>query len=166
MADHRDTLGEIYAGWEHYQSHLIEALTPLTSGQLALQAAPHLRSIGALAAHIVGARARWLKNFLNEGGADLTPLTLYGAPDQPRPTAAELVSGLQVTWAVMAAALARWSADDLAESFTRERARTRGGETATLSRRWVVWHLIEHDLHHGGEMFYTLGMHGLPTPDI
>ncbi len=162
MADHHDTLAEIYAGWEHYQTHLFEALSPLTSGQLALQAAPHLRSIGALAAHIVGARARWLKNFLDEGGDDLTLLTMYGAPDQPRPTAAELVNGLRATWAVLSAALARWSADDLAESFTR----TRGGETTTLSRRWVVWHLIEHDLHHGGELFYTLGMHGLPTPDI
>jgi uncharacterized damage-inducible protein DinB len=162
MADHRDTLNELYAGWQHYQSHLIEALAPLTPDQLALQAAPHLRAIGTLAAHIVGARARWFKNFLNEGGDDLTPLTMYGGPDQPVPTAAELVSGLQVTWAVMAAALDRWSADDLAESFTR----TRYGETATLSRRWVVWHLIEHDLHHGGELFFTLGMHSLPTPDI
>jgi len=162
MADHRDTLNELYAGWQHYQSHLIEALTPLTPDQLALQAAPHLRAIGTLAAHIVGARARWFKNFLNEGGDDLLPLTMYGGPDQPVPTAAELVSSLQVTWAVIAAALDRWSADDLAESFTR----TRYGETATLSRRWVVWHLIEHDLHHGGELFFTLGMHGLPTPDI
>ncbi|MBI5568090.1 MAG: DUF664 domain-containing protein [Chloroflexi bacterium] len=162
MADHRDTLTEIYAGWQHYQSHLIDALTPLTPDQLALQAAPHLRSIGSLAAHIIGARARWFKNFLNEGADNLTPLTLYGAPDQPALTTAELVNGLQLTWNVMAAALDRWSANDLAESFTR----IRYGETATLSRRWVVWHLIEHDLHHGGELFYSLGMHGLPTPDI
>lgn len=162
MADHRDALNELYAGWENYQAHLVEALTPLTFGHLALQAAPHLRSIGQLAAHIVGARARWFHDFLHEGGDDLAPLAEYGGPNQPTPTAAELVRGLYVTWGVMRAALERWSADDLAESFTR----TRHGETATLSRRWVIWHLIEHDLHHGGELFYTLGMHGLPTPDI
>jgi uncharacterized damage-inducible protein DinB len=162
MANDRDTLGEIYGGWEYYQSHLIEALAPLSAEQLVLQAAPHLRSIGVLAAHIISARARWLKNFLNEGGDELLPLTVYGAPDQPTPTAGELVSGLQVTWRVMQSALDRWSADDLAESFTR----TRGGQTASLSRRWVIWHLIEHDLHHGGELFYSLGMNGLPTPDI
>jgi uncharacterized damage-inducible protein DinB len=162
MAADRDTLKELYDGWEHYQTHLIEALKALTPNQLALQAAPQLRSIGTLAAHIIGARARWFKLFLDEGGAELLPLTTYGSPDQVAPTAAELVNGLQVTWAVMRAALDRWSADDQAEAFTR----TRGGETATLSRRWVVWHLIEHDLHHGGELFYSLGMHGLPTPDI
>jgi uncharacterized damage-inducible protein DinB len=162
MADHRDTLNEIYAGWEHYQSHLIEALAPLTPDQLALQAAPHLRSIGVLAAHIIGARARWFKNFLNEGGDDLLPLTPYGRPTQPTPTAAELVSGLQLTWRVTKSALDRWSADDLAEVLTH----TYGSETDTFSRRWVIWHLIEHDLHHGGELFYSLGMNGLPTPDI
>ena len=162
MADHHDTLKELYAGWENYQAYLLEALSPLTFGQLALQAAPHLRSIGQLAAHIVGARARWLHDFLGEGGAELNPLTMYGKPDLPTPTAAELVSGLQTTWATLAAALDRWSADDLAQSFSR----VRHGETHTLSRRWVIWHLIEHDLHHGGELFFTLGMHGLPTPDL
>jgi hypothetical protein len=26
--------------------------------------------------------------------------------------------------------------------------------------------VIEHDLHHGGEIGYSLGMHGLQAPDI
>jgi uncharacterized damage-inducible protein DinB len=25
----------------------------------------------------------------------------------------------------------------------------------------VVWHVLEHDLHHGGEISLTLGMHGI-----
>jgi uncharacterized damage-inducible protein DinB len=25
----------------------------------------------------------------------------------------------------------------------------------------VVWHVMEHDLHHGGELSLTLGMHGM-----
>ena len=162
MANDRETLSALYEGWENYQDHLITALTPLTADQLALRSAPQLRTIGQLAAHIIGARARWFKNFLGEGGDDLKLLTPYGGADQAPITAAELVAGLRITWRVMAAALDRWSADDLAQSFTREYR----GETNTLSRRWVVWHLIEHDLHHGGELMLTMGMHGLPTPDI
>ncbi|CAG0937353.1 hypothetical protein TFLX_06278 [Thermoflexales bacterium] len=162
MADDRATLTEIYAGWENYQMHLINAVVSLTAEQLALRAAPPLRTVGQLAAHIIGARARWLKNFLGEGGSELEAVTLYGGPDQPIPNAAELVAGLQVTWSNLKESLARWNADDLAVSFTR----TYRGETTTLSRRWVVWHLLEHDLHHGGELLLTLGMHGLPTPDI
>lgn len=162
MADDGDTLAEIIAGWEHYQTHLINAVTPLTVEQLSLCAAPQLRTIGQLAGHIIGARARWFRNFLGEGGSSLAPLTRYGGIDQTAMTAADLVAGLQLTWSVMKDALDLWSADDLAMTFTREYR----GETSTLSRRWVVWHLLEHDLHHGGELMLTLGLHGLPTPDI
>jgi uncharacterized damage-inducible protein DinB len=162
MTDHHDTLNEIYAGWEQYQTHLIDALTPLTPDQLALRLAPHLRPIGLLAGHIISARAYWFHYLLGEGSTDLFKLMDYDEEDEPPHPAAELVSALQATWAVMAAAFQRWNADDLAQTFTR----TQRGETSVISRRWVVWHLIEHDLHHGGELFYTLGAHSLPTPDI
>src|SRR5215472_5334056 len=29
------------------------------------------------------------------------------------------------------------------------------------TRQFIVWHVAEHDLHHGGEISLTLGMHGL-----
>jgi hypothetical protein len=35
-------------------------------------------------------------------------------------------------------------------------------------RGWVVWHVLKHDLHHGGEIGFSLGLslglHGLPAP--
>jgi len=30
-----------------------------------------------------------------------------------------------------------------------------------VARGWIIWHVIEHDLHHGGELSYSLGAHGL-----
>jgi uncharacterized damage-inducible protein DinB len=30
----------------------------------------------------------------------------------------------------------------------------------------VVWHLIEHDLHHGGEISQILGSHGVSALDL
>ena len=35
------------------------------------------------------------------------------------------------------------------------------GQIYTLTRGWVIWHVMEHDIHHGGEIAYSLGMHGL-----
>ena len=141
MAHDRDTLVEIFAGWEHYQAHLINAVSPLTADQLALQAAPHLRPIAQLAAHIIGARARWFRNFLGEGDASLESLTVYGGSDQPLPTAAELVAGLQVTWSVMKDILDLWSADDLAVTFTRT---YRGETVCSPAAGWcgICWSTI------------------------
>ncbi len=39
-------------------------------------------------------------------------------------------------------------------------------EPARITRPWVIWHLIEHDLHHGGEVSLTLGTHGLAAPGL
>jgi uncharacterized damage-inducible protein DinB len=58
--------------------------------------------------------------------------------------------------------LERWTSDDLAVGFTR----TRPTGTQTYTRQWVVWHLVEHDLHHGGEISLILGTHGVPALDL
>src|SRR6266568_3183036 len=58
--------------------------------------------------------------------------------------------------------LARFTPADLQENIQNEHR----GKTYSFTRGWVVWHVIEHDLHHGGEIAYSLGMHGLKAPDI
>jgi uncharacterized damage-inducible protein DinB len=156
------TLADFAVEWENYQDLLIAALEPLTAEQLELRAAPNLRSIHDIATHIVGARARWLRRALNEGPADLDEVGAWDRAGSPPRTAAELVDGLRRTWAALRACLERWTEVDLARTFEREY----GGETVKLSQRWVIWHLIEHDLHHGGEVSFSLGMHGLAAPDL
>jgi uncharacterized damage-inducible protein DinB len=64
---------------------------------------------------------------------------------------------------MMDACLGRWSAEDLVVEFPRSR---RSGEVRTVTRGWVVWHLIEHDLHHGGEISQILGSNGIPAPEL
>jgi uncharacterized damage-inducible protein DinB len=156
------TLADFAVEWERYQNLLIGALEPLTAEQLELRAAPDLRSIRMIATHIVGARARWLRRFLGEGGPELDGVMTWDRPEQPARTAAELVEGLRLTWGVLHGCLERWSEADLKHEIAREYQ----GETVLLSRRWVIWHLIEHDLHHGGEVSFSLGMHGLAAPDL
>jgi uncharacterized damage-inducible protein DinB len=59
--------------------------------------------------------------------------------------------------------LCRWTAGDPEVVFPRSR---REGEDRTVTRAWVVWPLIEHDLHHGGEISQILGTNGLPAPEL
>ncbi len=155
------TLDAFYTGWETYQNLLLTALAPLTPDQLALGVGNDLRTIETIARHMVGARARWMHAALNDEPG-LEALRHWDAPDAPLRSAADLVAGLQTTWGYIRAALARWTPAEMAQPFTR----TRGDQTYTYTRQWVIWHLIEHDLHHGGEISLTLGMHGLAAPDI
>lgn len=38
------------------------------------------------------------------------------------------------------------------------------GKRFTLT--WIIWHVIEHEIHHRGEIFLMLGLLGLQGPDI
>ena len=40
------------------------------------------------------------------------------------------------------------------------------GRPYELSRQWVTWHVIEHDLHHGGELAVTLGLQNIAIPEL
>jgi uncharacterized damage-inducible protein DinB len=79
----------------------------------------------------------------------------------PLRSAGELVQGLETTWLLMQEAIARWTPDDWVQEYPGEE-----GDPPVLTRAWILWHLIEHDLHHGGELSLTLGIHGIAAPDI
>ena len=164
-------------GWENYQSLLLDALRPLTPGQMALKPAPHQWAIWQIASHMAGARMYWFHDFLRECAPALRDMFRVGQTtvpglalddagwedDENHPrSAAEVADALDQTWAAMAQCLERWAPDDLPVTFDRQR---RSG-TETLSREWVIWHLIEHDLHHGGEISSILGSNGLTALDL
>jgi uncharacterized damage-inducible protein DinB len=158
MAEQQTTLLPLYQGWETYQGLLVKAIEPLSLDQLSLRAAPQLRSIGENAAHIAGTRAGWLYYQLEKGDDQLASLAEWNPADQSARSAAELVKRLEATWQVIQDALSHWTIADLAAIV---HDTDDDGVDHTYTRQWVIWHLIEHDLHHGGEISFMLGMHGL-----
>jgi hypothetical protein len=64
MIEPTPRLSSVYKGWNHHQHLLRETVSSLAADQLALRAAPHLRSIGELAAHVIAVRARCLNCYL------------------------------------------------------------------------------------------------------
>ncbi len=162
MGNANITLAIMTEGWQTYQSELSKALAPLSPEQLAFRAAPYLRSIGELARHMIVARAGWYHDVLHEGDDAFNALSYWDSPGSPIRSASEIVNGLALTWQVMQEALAHYTPTDLQVVFEGELE----GQNYAYTRGWVVWHVIEHDLHHGGEIGYSLGMHGLQAPDI
>jgi uncharacterized damage-inducible protein DinB len=156
------TLTAFYQGWDTYQEALAQAIAPLSAEQLALRAAPSLRPVWLLAAHIIGSRVSSFQNSMGEGDPALAPLESWDADDAPPRTAAELVQGLEATWQLIRACLDRWTPANLADIFVEQD----GEQTYSYTRQRIIWGILKHDLHHGGELFLTLGMHDLPTPEV
>jgi uncharacterized damage-inducible protein DinB len=178
VTDAARALEPFVEGWLGYQRLLLDTIRPLSPEQLATRTAPFQWAVWQLAAHVAGARAFWFHDVLGEG--DRTVREMFRVPrttvpdlpledagwedveDEPR-SAAELVDAFERTWASIDETLHRWTAEDLAVEHTRTR---RNGEEQTFTQAWVVWHLIEHDLHHGGEISQILGSNGIPALEL
>ena len=187
-----DALLRVYSGWGDYNQRLVAAIAPLTQEQLALRTTPEHWTIGMYVTHIVANRAWWFHARMGEGGDDLTPLELWAlgvaeADVDPGHPAATLVAGLERTWQTIEAALTRLTSADLDDVFEpltqadrqrhadlvepelRQYARMWLDATALAvepgrprARHWIIWGVLEHDIHHGSEIATTLGVHGLP----
>ncbi len=112
----------------------------------------------------------------------------------PLHSAAELVAGLESTWQMIQHTLAHLTPADLEQSFPQpdeavllrhaklvepvlqpfaqawldaaHLAHLAGEERPARSRQWIIWHVLEHDIHHGGELSSILGAHGLAAVDL
>jgi uncharacterized damage-inducible protein DinB len=166
MADQTPALAVVYAGWEDDHQRLVTLIGALTQEQLALRAAPQLRTVSALASHIVAARARMTHWILRQGDDALDALAYWDGADQPAPPvirpAAELVEGLETTWRVIRERLHHWTVADLPDVIEWEYH----GQTSLFTRGRIIWNLVRHDYHHGGEIALTLGLHGIATPEF
>jgi uncharacterized damage-inducible protein DinB len=161
MAEPSSVLATVYQGWQGYSRQLTQAIAPLSAQQLELRAAPHLRSIGELAEHIIGGRFHWMHGVLGQTNAEIAAFVTEIDAVQTM-SADQLVRGLNMTRSLIDDRIAHWTAAELAEPITV----TRGETERTFTRQWVIWHLIEHDLHHGGELSYSLGIHHLAALDF
>ncbi len=170
-------LTTFYNGWARHQERLLEVIGPLSDEQMQLRPDPTHWALWQLAANMVGGRAYWFHDVLGEGNAvvrDMFRVTSTTVPgltiedaswedDENRPrTAAEIVYAFQQTWLLIDGCLEQWSATDLLAEF--QRPSRHGGRIVT--RAWVVWHLIEHELQHGSEIALILRRNGLPTLDL
>ena len=152
----------IYENWRIYHEKLRTCVAPLAAAQLALQPAPHMWPVGQLVQHIISVRAGWFSGTLQDADEAMLAYMEWGQRDSPERSAEDLARGLDETWTFIEARLQRWTASDCAMTFPDEN----DGEVWQVSRSWVISHVLEHDLHHGGEVSLILGMHGLPAIDL
>ncbi len=152
-----------YQGWETYQQSLVETIAPLSAEQLALPVAAHHWPVGRVAQHMLSARVWWFQVWMGEGSPDLAPVVHWDEDDQPLRSAAELIAALESTWRMIADALARWTPADLGHVFPGPPSLTEEERKIfpERTRQWIIWHVFEHEIHHGGELSLVLGGLGL-----
>jgi uncharacterized damage-inducible protein DinB len=161
--DTQSALEVIYDNWRGYNKRLQNCIAPLTNEQLALQPAPRMWPLGQIVQHIISVRAGWFCATLQDPDLMMEEYMLWGQRDSPARSAEDLVRGLDETWAFVESRLQRWAPADYASTFPDE---GEDGQIWQVSRSWVVYHVLEHDLHHGSEVSMILGINGLQPIEI
>ena len=184
MTTAASSLMSIFEGWDGHQLALVRAIIPLTPEQLTWRPAPHLRSVGELISHIALARLYW---FYNMGAPASAELARQIAPWEGEKantenltefrrwfdaiaqqeeaiveSPAELLRWLEASWQVIEATLTTWTVADLTPTYRH----LYQGKMYAVSRQWVIWRIMSHDLHHGGELSILLGLQGIEVPDL
>lgn len=160
MSEAAFSLITLHEYWDNYRQRLSAALTPLSVEQLTLPVASH-QTIGELFGHLVGARFWWFHRWMGEPEP---PALVEWGTEQDLRDATSLLSALELTWQMVSPALRRWTAGDLEQVFTPPASVA--AEQSAHTREWIVWHVLEHEIHHGGELSLALGGYGLQGVDI
>ena len=174
MPTDTDSLMTVYEGWDGYQQSLLQAITPLTSEQLAWRPAAHLRSVGELVRHIALGRIEWFLRMDAPGSRELASRISAWEEDQHgnryvieagvvgTEHADELAQWLAASWHVIDQTLKAWKVDDLKQTYRH----TWRGNIYAVSRQWTIWRIMAHDIHHGGELVVMLGTQGLTNFEL
>ena len=166
-------LSQVFDGWDGYQTSLVRAVTPLTPDQLAFKAGGKMRSIGQLIRHIALGRITWLSRIEPVDAEQLLARVprWFTDGDGARHVVEEavpcdesrlLADWLEAGWESIYRSLEEWTADDLARTFPH---RFRGTDYL-ISRQWVLWRMLSHDIHHGGQLALLLAMQDIPAFEL
>lgn len=141
--------------WSGIREGLYQALDLFTDEQLSFTPAEGLWSIGQVALHIAGAEEGWFR-FIVTRELDDWPED-YSLEEYP--TMAAVKELLQETHGRTEAYLATIDQDEMERIIEAPWG-------VKFPVRWAVWHVLEHEIHHRGEMFLMLGILGKEAPDV
>jgi uncharacterized damage-inducible protein DinB len=146
---------ELFSHWDEVRSDLLRGLQQFGDEDLNFKpASAYDRTVADIAVHIAEAEDGWF-HYVVRGEH----------PEWPQPSREahptwdsifELLDGVH-------AKTLRWlERTDVAG--LDEKHRTPWGSELPLG--WIIWHVLEHEIHHRGELFLCLGLLGKEAPDI
>ncbi len=163
MPEASTLLAKVFEGWEGYNTSLVHAIQPLTTQQLAWRPAESMRSVGELASHIALGRIDWFSRIPAPGSLELKEKRDALGPGAVLAGDKEaILRWMEDSWQMIERTLSEWTVEDLWRTYRQEY----WGKTYLVSYQWVVWRIITHDVHHGGELACMLGMQEIRLPEL
>lgn len=144
-------LYELYPHWETRTNRILKSLEPRTPFELDFKFRPSMHSLGNLYRHILTAEIFWMEDIVGGRGkmfAELDEKEFYNSKTitdkwhSVRNRSQEIVRPYSIT--------------DLKKSFSNRKK--------TVELGYVLWHVVEHEIHHSGQISAMLRAQNLASP--
>ncbi len=144
---------QLFDYWSAVRRGLFDALDMLSDEQLNFSPREGLWSLRETVVHIAGTEDGWLRFYSQDRWHENIPQ----AADYPT------VASLKELLNEMHQRTQEQFAHEPDAMMERVCKLPWGGE---ISLGWVVWHVLEHEIHHRGEVYLMLGLLGIEAPDV
>ncbi|NUM45196.1 MAG: DinB family protein [Anaerolineales bacterium] len=149
------TATQLFAHWQQVRRVLIETANKFTEADLSFAPFEGAWTVGQILCHIADAEEGWFQYVIHR--------QYEKWPDQFTPANYLTLAAIQQGWAEVhtrtEAYLDTLPLEDLDQIIL-----TPWGSNFSLN--WIIWHVIEHEIHHRGELSLILGMLGREGLDV
>jgi len=147
-------LSRMFAHWEKVRAGLLETINQFGDDELAFVPFEGSWPVGQIMLHIADCEDNWLHVMVRQ---EFEPWVDYPLADYPSRAAIK-----QVLWRTHARTLP--FLESLDESDLDAEYVAPDGWRFTLG--WAIWHVLEHEIHHRGELSLALGLLGREGLDV
>ena len=147
-------LDQLFSHWNRVHAATLATLDKFEEAELSYTAYEGGMSVGAIALHIAHAEEGWFRLIATKERYEWpSNYTLENYP-----TKAAIKALLAEVHGKTMAFLETLRVDDLERQFE--------SAWGTFSLRFIIWHVLEHEIHHRGELSLILGMLGREGLDV
>ena len=145
---------QIFSHWEQVRGGLLETIDKFSEQEL--QEAPFKGSwqIGQIMLHIADCEDNWLHGVVRH---EFEPWIFYDLLDYP--TKAQIIDVLERARQRTLTYLETLQEADLSTKYAIS-------DGTRFSLHWIIWHVLEHEIHHRGELSLALGFLGREGLDV
>jgi uncharacterized damage-inducible protein DinB len=145
-------LYDLYPHWETRTNKILQSLENRTPYELEFKFRPNMRSLGNLYRHILAAEIFWMEDVLAGRGKMFSELD-----DSEYNNSKSILDKWQSVRSRSQEIVRPYSLSDLKMTFLSLRKKP-------IELGYVLWHVVEHEIHHSGQISAMLRTQNLKSP--
>jgi uncharacterized damage-inducible protein DinB len=148
-------LSRVFSHWDQVREDLLTTIDQFDDSELLFTPFDSSWPVGQIMLHIGSAEAGWFCYVISQELIDwpIFDMEVY-------PTCESIKTLLVDIHDMTKSQLASWDLEDL------ERPIRLPWNNHELSLSWIIWHVLEHEIHHRGELSLVLGLLGRDGLDV